>query len=263
MKEWKHQGGIGEKAMKEALKDVRLRAIREVVAALKVRQTKRRQKRILENRTSVKVNKPGVFVVIDAAKDPSQIGGEFIVQRDRGSLVTNATEVERKSATAKDTVTLLQKLNEKNRLPLVLGSDNGPPFVAEAVVVFLEAHKVIQLRSVPHVPQHNGSAENAVGDVKGQLYDGKTKQEACRILNDNRKRKTLNWKTPTEVDQESFEPCTEELRTSFYNATKAAIKVAMLGTKSAKEKRKAEREAIFQTMEDFKLITRIRGQQQA
>ena len=143
------------------------------------------------------------------------------------------------------------------------GTDNGSPFVAGEVEEFMAENKIIHLRSLPRVPQHNGSAENAVGDVKRLIKDGATLETACRTLNDYRKRQTLNWKTATEVDQVNFQPCTEEKRNAFYNAAKSAIEAAQLGTKSAYEKRKAGREAIFQTMESFSLITRIRGHRRA
>ncbi len=183
--------------------------------------------------------------------------------RDRGSLRVEVTESEGIATTAKDTLKVLNELKQSARLPLVVGTDNGSPLVAKIIAVFMRQNKIVHLKSLPRVPQHNGSAENAVGDVKRLIRDGETSADVCRILNDCRVRQTLNWKTPTEVDLEAFQPWTKKMRTLFYNATKLAIKRALICMKTAYEKRKAEREAIFQTMESFSLITRTRGHRQA
>jgi transposase InsO family protein len=245
------------------MKGTRVRLIRDVVAELKRRRRRRREAHILANRTSVKVHKPGALVVLDAAKVPGQKGGECIVYKDRGSLIVDAKASANKATRASDTLAVLSNLKDQGRLPLVAATDNGSPFVADPVEDFLHQNKVVHLKSLPRVPQQNGSAENAVGDVKGLVKDGATLGDACQILNHCRKRESLDWKTATEFDQEHFEPCTMEVRNEFYNAAKAAIEVAQLGTKNAYEKRKAEREAIFQTMESFSLITRIRGHRHA
>jgi transposase InsO family protein len=247
-----------------------VRVIREVVAGLKKRQRQRYEAHRLKNRTSVKVNKPGVFSVLDAAKEPSKEGGEIIVFKDRGSLKIDVAKSESKATTANDTLRVLNNLKAQGRLPLVAGTDNGSPFVAKAVIEFMEQNQVIHLKSLPSVPQHNGSAENAVGEVKSQIKHGATRDQACQTLNDHRMRESLNWQTATEYDQKNFEPCTKEKRAEFYHATKLAIKEAQLGIRTAyanvsskNERRKAEREAIFQTMERFSLITRIRGHHHA
>jgi transposase InsO family protein len=185
------------------------------------------------------------------------------VRRDRGSLRTEVTICEGKATSASDTLRVLYDLKAKNRLPLVAGSDNGSPFIANSVLAFYQANKIVLLRSLPRVPQQNGAAENGVGDFKRLAKNGATISEACRILNECRLRETLNWKTPSEVDRERFQPYTREMRERFYDAANAAIEGAKLGAKSALEKRKAEREAIFQTMESFSLITRIRGHRRA
>jgi hypothetical protein len=200
---------------------------------------------------------------MDAGKVPRNEGGEFIVYRDRKSLRTEATESKGPATCASDTLIVLNDLKKRGRLPLVAGTDNGSPFTADVVVDFLRENKIVHLRSLPHVPQHNGSAENAVGDIKSEVRDGATFEKACVTVNEYRVRQSLNWQTSNEVDQESFEPCTDEERTQFYDAANKAINLAVLGTKSAKEKRKAEREAIFKTMESFSLITRIRGYRRA
>jgi hypothetical protein len=53
-----------------------------------------------------------------------------------------------------------------------------------------------------------------------------------------------------------------KIRENFYKAVTLAQKQAVLSTKSECEKRKLDREAIFKTMESFKLIKRTRGGQE-
>jgi transposase InsO family protein len=262
-REWRRQGCPGSRPIIAAMKNTRVRLIREVIREFKRRLRKRQANHTIKNRVSVKVKDPGTMLVLDAAKDPTRNGGECIVQRDRGSLQTEVTACEGKATSAADTLRVLHDLKAKNRLPLVAGSDNGSPFVAKSVREFYRANKVVHLRSLPRVPQQNGAAENGVGDFKRLVRAGATTNEACRILNERRLRETLHWKTPAEVDRERFQPCTEEMRERFYDAANVAIQGAKLGAKSAIEKRKAEREAIFQTMESFSLITRIRGHRRA
>lgn len=262
-REWRRQGCPGSRPVIAAMKNTRVRLIREVIRELKRRRRKRHADHTIKNRVTVTVNEPGTMLVLDAAKDPTRNGGEVIVHRDRGSLRTEITICEGKATSAEDTLRILRALKARNRLPLVASSDNGSPFVAKSVLAFYRANKVVLLRSLPRVPQQNGAAENGVGDFKRIAKNGATISEACRILNECRLRETLNWKTPAEVDRERFQPCTQEMRERFYDAANATIEVAKLGAKSALEKRKAEREAIFQTLESFSLITRIRGHRRA
>lgn len=257
------QGRAGARPVIKALPRVRVRLIRDVVSGLKKRRHARHMNHVLAARTTVEVHKPGTLTAIDAAKVPNQEGGEVIVCRDRGSLKTEVTESEGLATRASDTLKVLNELKGRGRLPLVAASDNGSPFTASEVEDFLRENKVVHLKSLPRVPQQNGSAENAVGDFKRLKEDGEATTAACRILNDCRKRESLNWQTPTEFDREHFQPYTDKQRTEFFTAANAAIEVAKLGTRTAYEKRKAEREAIFQTMERFELITRIRGHRQA
>ena len=123
----------------------------------------------------------------------------------------------------------------------------------------MNENKVIHLRSLPRVPQHNGSAENSVGDIKKTKIFGLTATQVCQAINKHRLRAKLNWQTPLEVEQKTLKLYTPEERAMFYDTARSAISRALLGTKSVYEKRKAEREAIFQTLESFELITRTRG----
>ena len=94
------------------------------------------------------------------------------------------------------------------------------------------------------MPQHNGSSENAVKELKQLLNEGLSIERSCEILNKSRKRRQLGWKTTEEVDGENFVQYIEESRDKFYNEALLAIKQALHGTKSVFERRKAEREKL-------------------
>jgi transposase InsO family protein len=256
--EWEKQGCPGSLPIIKTLPFISVRLIREIIAELKKEKRQRYQEIKLKNRTTVTVHNAGVMLVMDGATVKSE-GGDFIVHRDRGSKSVNAQKCGTKACSSQDTLAVLNELKQNEKLPLVLGTDNGSPFCANTVETFLELHEVIHLKSLPHVPQQNGSAENAVGDFKLQIKDGKTYEEACATLNMNRPRQTLGWLTSAQAEQINFLSVTPDLRSKFYKAARTAIDAAMLGTETAYEKRKAEREAIFNTLENFSFITRTRG----
>lgn len=255
-REFKKQGGPGYRPVLHALKGFRERLVRDVVAELKLRKRRRLEKIRQRSRVSIVVKNAGTVTAMDAGA--VRRGEEYIVYRDRGSLSVNAD----KSAgftSSSDTLRVLNKLKEGGRLPLVLCTDNGSPFCSEPVEDFLRMNQVIHLTSLPRTPQHNGSAENSVGDFKNQLKDKISPERACALLNEHRLRRKLGWKTPAEMEQTNLKLCTQEERREFFDATQAAIDAAVTGTKTAHEKRKAERRAIHETMERFSLITIIRG----
>lgn len=257
-REWDRQGFPGYRPIASALPHLCREAVQDVIRELKLRKKRRYQQKRMEVRVSVSVKHAGVMTVMDGATVKDQ-GGDFIVFRDRGSTSVNADKCETRSARSVDTLRVLTDLREKGRLPLVLGTDNGSPFCSEDVEGFLTNNKVIHLKSLPRVPQQNGSAENTVGDLKGLIKYGFTPIQACLALNQHRRRATLDWQTPAQAEQNNLKLYTEDERAMFYDATRTAIARAVLGMKNAKEKRKAEREAIFQTLESFSLITRTRG----
>jgi len=256
-REWSKQCYPGSRPVINALKGQRSRVIRLVIKGLKARRKGRFDRVRIEMRTSVTVHKPGTVLTMDGATIEK---GDLIVYKDRGSLRIESQRCDG-SVKASDTLRLLAKLKATGRLPLVAMSDNGSPFCAGAVEGFYGDNQIIHLKSLPRVPQHNGSCENGVGEVKSGVNHGLEPEEACRRLNQHRRRQRLDWKTPIQFEQENLRACTDTERSKFYNATRTAISDAVLGIISAKEIRKAEREAIFQTMERFGLITRTRGHQ--
>jgi transposase InsO family protein len=233
-----------------------VRLVQKIVAALKTKKKKRFSKIREALRVSVVVHSPGTVTAMDAAAIKK--GEDFIVTKDRGSLKIATTECGG-HVKSDDAINALNNLKTQGRLPYVVCTDNGSPFVSEIVEVYLAENKVVHLKSMPYVPQHNASAESGVNDIKQLAKCGMTFETACIIMNDRRKRGKLDYKTSIEFELENFKPCTKEDRTVFFEATCTAVNSAVLGIDCAHEKRKAERKAIFETMERFSLITINRG----
>lgn len=257
VREWKRQGWPGSRPISRALPQIPLRLVRKIVARLK-KNKRRRYRRVRdENRTSVTVHRAGILSAMDGATVAR--GRDFLVIRDRGSLKTNARPCQHRNLRSIDTITLLEELKNEQKLPLVIATDNGSPLCSGDVTEFIRNNKVIHLRSLPRVPQHNGSAENAVREFKDIIRLGIEPEAACDVLNHGRTRKKLGWQTALQFERTNFNQIADVDRAWFYESACSAIRAALLGKKSACEKRKAEREAIFQTLERFSLITRTKG----
>jgi transposase InsO family protein len=67
---------------------------------------------------------------------------------------------------AQTTVDALRALFAEHGPPLVMKSDNGGHFVAQAVEALLEAHGVVHLRSPFNMPSYNGACEAGIGSLK-------------------------------------------------------------------------------------------------
>jgi WD40 repeat protein len=68
--------------------------------------------------------------------------------------------------TAQETVLALSGLFVMHGAPLVLKSDNGPAFIAEATQALLASVRVIPLLSPPYMPRYNGAIEAGIGSLK-------------------------------------------------------------------------------------------------
>jgi transposase InsO family protein len=75
------------------------------------------------------------------------------------------------TATAETVLGALAPLFVVQGAPLVLKSDNGSPFAADAVQALLQNVGVIPLFSPPGLPQYNGAIEAAIGSLKMRTQD--------------------------------------------------------------------------------------------
>jgi hypothetical protein len=257
-KEWKRQGYPGSRPVVAALPQLRIRSIREVISKLKSRRGKRRSLRKVMARKNIKVHHPGTVTSFDGATTDNN--ANYLVQRDRASLTIEVHRCD-SHLKAQDTMSALTRLKIEDRLPFIVCTDNGSQLCADVVRDFLDKNYIIHLKNLPHVPQHNGACEIAVREFKEVFIENCDVAKTLKSLNENRKRKSLNWHTAKEFYNENFKTISTDERMKFYETTKSNISMATFGIQNAKEKRKLEREAIFKTMESFNLITITRGNQ--
>jgi transposase InsO family protein len=78
--------------------------------------------------------------------------------------------------TAETTISVLQWLFLEHGPPLVLKSDNGSGFIAEAMRRFLDRWEVRPLFSPPYTPEYNGSIEAGNGALKTRTQDEAARQ---------------------------------------------------------------------------------------
>jgi transposase InsO family protein len=194
---------------------------------------------------------------------------ESQVIRDRGSLAIIGLHTG-ESADHEDVVELLAATAlQRESYPLVYGRDNGSIYQHPAVLAHLAEHHVIVLRSLPRTPEHNGATECTMKELKGvtQLGKGcrlevcaaqKKMLDAVRLLNKNRMRDSKGFKTADEMDEKLARPETSQ-RDLFYKICRARMQAALLGQKSVRAGRMAEREEVFRTLEEFGFIKRTRG----
>jgi hypothetical protein len=193
-----------------------------------------------------------------------------------------------------DVLALLKRAKlVRGRLPHVIGIDNGPENNNELVRDYLAAERVIVLWNVPHTPEHNAPIESYFGELKLELealdqlvapVPDPSEMPVCsseagvsatrahfqrcvprlaRRLNEQRVRTSRGGFTAAQLDR--LLPRAEDLvsRDRFYETACAAIERAVQGIDDARARRRAEREAILCTLEQFGLVKRTRGRRPA
>jgi transposase InsO family protein len=111
---------------------------------------------------------PGTVWAMDFAEAPVDVDGVYpylLAVRDLASGQQLLWEP-MLAPTAELTIEALTMLFTIHGAPLVLKSDNGSAFIAEATRRFLAAWGVQQLFSPPRTPSYNGSIEAAIGSLK-------------------------------------------------------------------------------------------------
>ena len=249
-----------------------LRLVRLAVKALKQRHQERRARGQLDHRVTMTVQAKDALWGLDATHLGRERGAEVQGQAVKvlGSLRIAALS-SGPAVTARDALAILKAAHStRGTLPLVLVTDNGSPYVAQEVADYLRDHRVIHLRNLPHTPQHNGCTERAMRDLKYDTGLGKgaetdplraliALERSRRQLDEHRLRQSIGWKTAKDYDHAMPSWYARVSRDRFYEAAQQAIETAVHGLSNARERRRAEREAILATLEDFELITRTRG----
>lgn len=270
-RELKKQGYPGSPAIAKALqKKVPLRLIVEYVKKIKARRRKNfeMEKKIRRIQTQVLV-KNAVWT-----QDGTHIGRlktksiESQIVKDRGSLKTIAVQTGC-PANGKNIVTLFNNLKEHRDLPLVWMTDNGSAYCNDDVRFFLKNEKIIHLKSLPRTPQHNGSSEIGIREIKtcamlgkGVLLNSEEEGHAKLVkasekLNE-RLRMSKGFLNANRLDETINSSCNVVDRNKFYCECSEELNQVnkMLGWR---EKRLAEREVIFRKLEEYGVIKQTRG----
>jgi transposase InsO family protein len=200
------------------------------------------------------------------------------------------------AASGRNVVALLERLRiERGGLPLVLITDNGPAYRSRELDVYLCAMGVVHLFSLPRTPQHNAPAERGMREIKDTTPLGAGRaleplqveraevvfvrggrapgaklipardqgwplelEEACLALNE-RVRPSRGGRSAAQLDRILPHWDDQLCRESFHRAALEEIARAVAAAPSKRARRKAEREAIYSTLEAFGLVTRTRG----
>ena len=262
--------------IKKALgESVPTRLVQEMLAALKRRRRQRQESRIRSQRRHVVVHEKGVLWAVDATHlDRTEEGGEVKAEVVREVATVKVLEaVVGKPACGREVIRILERAaSAAGEWPMVLASDNGAEYVSAEVEQCLQSHQVMHLRSATHTPQHNAWAERAIGELKDQAEAERAPpcedvfemwqvrmHKAKRRLNENRLRASRGYRTAEELDKITKPGRLEPLRERFYRSACEATARAVIGARSARAKRLAERGAILSTMQQFGLITQTRG----
>lgn len=273
-RELRRQGYPGWLAVSKGLAgSVPTRLIQQYVRKFKQRREQRKKARILRHQVRVEVLGRDVMWGQDGTHlGRDRDGGTAIesqVIRDRGSLTIIGLHTG-ESADHKNVVELIEATAlTRECYPLVYGRDNGSIYHHPDVLAHLAEHQVIVLRSLPRTLQHNGATECSIGELKATAQLGK----GCRLdvsaaqtkmvtaaarLNKNRMRASKEFKTSSELDEKLARPEAGQ-RMLFYQVCRARMQAALLGQKSVRAGRMAEREEVFRTLEEFGFIKRTQG----
>jgi hypothetical protein len=251
----------------------RVSVVQRYVPELK-RQRAQHRRRVREaHRLHVHVHQENALWSMDAAqmgRDPSgPVRAEIV--RDVGGRCTPALVVAKSITHASVIAVIEQARSLRGELALVVASDNGPENVHHDVATYLREQRVIHLRSLPRIPQHNPWAEHTMGELRGETeiasdtkVDGVPDVErrlhvAVYRLDHERWRPARAPPSTGAGDKIAAQRYTPAYRERFYRAACTAIAEATRDCESERERRKAEREAILATLERFGVITRTWG----
>jgi transposase InsO family protein len=236
-----------------------LREIKGIYAARHARGRARR-------RTSVRATAANVLWHMDAThlgRTPDGAEAQAQAVRDAARPTVLAASVGGVTTAVDAVRLLLAAIEAAGVVPLVLATDNGAPYTSKLFTALLRALRVVHLRNVQHTPQHNARAERVFRDWKQDEDLGRgvvlpdLATAALRV-----RRACAAQERLAEVHARPmlltlrYNP---EERACFYKTVRRRVRRAVVGTKSARARRLAEREAIHAVLEELGLIERTRG----
>jgi len=272
-RELKKQGLAGWRPVLKRLRPfVPTRLVQESVSKLKKRYAQKRRIRLAAHRMSVKVLSPNVIWTQDATHlgriNRKAVQAEVV--KDRATLGYEDIAVGY-PANGEDILEMLKRYKQEQCLPLVWATDNGAQYRDHRVLDFLKCEKVVHLLSRPRLPQDNAPAEIGMRELKEVAELGKEVRLAglgepaqklalsWEILDHQRLRGSKGYRTADELREclPSWRGKVEQA--TFYEQACKSMEKAVKGGGTAREKRQAERQAVYQTLEQFQLVELTRG----
>ncbi len=226
--------------------EVPVRLVQKFVAEFKQEQKiKREVQRHQITQKNVIWTLDGAFTKKNSEKIENQ------VLKDRGSLAWIGHEASIKASKTIDVVNVVQKSGLLNGFPLVLSTDNGAAYKSSELREFLKANKVIHLRSLPRTPQHNGSVERGICELR-EIMEAKQSdlKVALECANDRYRRYGKVWSTANLVYCAKSVPYTEYERDQFYKACAEQLKLVQGLPVGFRKRRLMEREVVFRLLEE-------------
>ena len=174
------------------------------------------------------------------------------------------------AANAVYVMTFFEKAKECRGLPLVIGTDNGSAYCNEEVSDYLHREKVVHLLSLPRTPEHNGSAEIGMRELKDEAMLGKgvtlaslSAPHALLVQATNRinirLRGSKKFKSANDLDDTLLDARDMIDRDVFYDECQQGISDLRGCHLNGRELRKKERELILKTLEKYGAIQQTRG----
>ena len=272
-RELRKQGWAGWRPVKAKVGSVvPTRLVQESVSELKKRHAQRLRRHLAKNRIHVEVLSPNVVWVQDATHlgRLGRVAVQAEVIKDRATLGFESLSVG-PQANATEILAMLEKCKKEHGLPLVWATDNGSAYKDEVVENFLKQEQIVHLLSRPRLPQDNAPAEKGIRELKEVAGLGKgvkltSLMEAAgklayswEILDQCRLRGTKGYRTAQELEDQLPSWRGKVERGVFFEQACEAMEKGVKGGGTAREKRQAERQAVYATLEKFQLVERTRG----
>lgn len=187
-------------------------------------------------------------------KDEQKIENQVI--KDRGTKNWVGHQESLKASKASDVVKVLSECFDKNGKPLVLSTDNGAAYTNKLVSKFLEANKVIHLLSLPRTPQHNGSVEVGIKELREIMnYKKRNLKECMNIANARPRKYGRNWLSSHSVYENDVMLYNESDRDLFFNNCVERLRNLKKNATSFREMRMLQRSIVFEELAKRKFVT--------
>lgn len=157
--------GVGVEVLKGRYPKVARSAIQRLLR--RARYVWQKKNRIVQGRLTWQ--KPGRTWAMDFTEPASPVDGKkawVLAARDLSSGNVLLAEPH-EHADHEASLVALKTLFARHGAPLVIKTDNGGHFRAEAVEAFLRSQGVLLLPSPPYYPQYNGAIEAGMGSIEG------------------------------------------------------------------------------------------------